>query len=282
MAQVINTNIASLNAQINLNSSQYALSKSLARLSSGLRINRAQDDAANMAIAERMNAQVRGLAQAQRNANDGISLTQTAEGALNTVNDMLQRGRELAVQAANSTNQASDRASIHGEWSQLADEVERVANTTEFNGQKLLDGSFSATLYQTGANSGEMIAVAAMGNMTAAQLGQSDQAPQGLRSIDLSTAQGARDAIAVFDAAIDKVSSQRAELGATQNRFASTINNLSMTTENLSAARSRITDADFVKETANFSRDQVLQQAKTAMLAQANQLPQGVLSLLRN
>lgn len=281
MALTVNTNVASLNVQHNLGRASDALSTSITRLSSGMRIQRAQDDAAGLAIASRMASQINGMQQAQRNANDGISLSQTAEGAMNEVHTILQRGRELAVQAANGTYNDADRASLHAEWSQMADEIERVANTTAFNGQKLLDGSFSGALYQVGPNSGDIVAVGELAQMNATHLGRSDSASQGLRSIDLGTAQGAQQALEVLDAAIDQVSAQRASVGSLQNRFESSISNLSITVENMGAARSRITDADFAQEVATQARNDVLLQAKTAMLAQANSMPQSVLSLLR-
>ena len=281
MASTINTNVASLTAQRNLLSMGNSLNTAIQRLSSGLRINSAKDDAAGLAISQRFTEQVRGLNQAHRNANDAISVAQTAEGAMNQVNDMLQRGRELAVQSANGIYTDADRKNMQDEWGQLSDEIERIANTTAFNGQKLLDGSFSGALYQVGPNSGDMIAMGELANMQAAHLGQSDSAPRGLRSIDLGSAQGSRDALAVFDKAMDQVNAQRGALGAVQNRFESTINNLQTTAESMAASRSRIQDADFAQETANMTRGQMLQQAGTSLLAQANQLPQQVLSLLQ-
>lgn len=281
MAQVINTNIASLNVQRNLNVAQSTLSSSMQRLSSGLRINSAKDDAAGMAIASRMAAQINGLTQGARNLNDGISLTQTGEGGLDQVSEILRRGRDLAVQAANGTNAASDREGIQNNWEELVDQVDTIANGTAFNGQKLLDGSFSGAIYQTGTGSDGMVAVGAIGNMSAAHLGRSDQAQQGLRSVDLSTQEGASAAIAVFDAALEQVNSQRAELGASQNLLSSTINNLSTVNERVQASRSRIDSADYAQQVSDMARSQMLQQAGTSVLAQANQLPPGVLSLLR-
>lgn len=378
MPQIVNTNIMSLNAQRNLNSSQNALATSVQRLSSGMRINSAKDDAAGLAIAERMTSQVRGLNQAVRNANDGISLAQTAEGALAEVSNNLQRIRELAVQSANATNSASDRAALDAEAQQLVSEIERVANQTAFNGTSLLDGSFANAAFQVGANVNETITVsgivdanvASLGSVVKAQVtgaaataftavtagdltingtsvggiaaaasaterasqvrdainsvadttgvyatndtattvtlssasniviahagGTSTAAITGLTDattntatttgfvgLSIGTVSGANLAIQSMDAALTAVNDARASLGAVQNRFESTIANLSTTAENLSAARSRIQDADFAAETASMTRAQILQQAGTAMVAQANSLPQSVLSLLR-
>jgi flagellin len=406
MAQVINTNVPSLNAQRNLNSSQNLLATSLERLSTGLRINSAKDDAAGLAISERFTSQIRGLDQAVRNANDGISFAQTAEGALGTIGDALQRIRELSVQAANDSNSASDRQALNNEVEQLVDEVNRIALNTEFNGGRVLDGTQSDIFFQVGANQGQTIAVSgvdsratelgAMVSVSATGLTQdqinvdeltaitdvvitpagegalttaitasmtgvvtvedavraindeistriaagdadaeliADSGYQaavrvdnaGLTSISISSARGddtnlfvvtggaattgnavpvvvelAADTAAVTDLtaisvatreeafesiqvateALTQVSNLRAELGAVQTRFESSIANLSITSENLSAARSRILDADFAQETANLTRASILQQAGTAMLAQANALPQNVLSLL--
>jgi len=398
MAMTINTNVVSINAQRNLSLSGGSLGVSMQRLSSGLRVNSAKDDAAGLAIAERMSTQVRGLAVASRNANDGISLAQTAEGALGKVGDMLQRMRELAVQSSNATNSKSDREALQAELSQLRDEVDRVAKTTTFNGQKLLDGQFSGGVFQVGANAGDNITVGALANTKVDQLGQStygkgaditaatvktqaqgsisqgsvtisitgakggtpveakieqdvnvteDEAlgkviaainsktadtgvtaflsddktkielratenqdggediadiriatggsiaavdvttgftaagGKGIDTIKIDTQAGAWEALQRIDSALDKVSSARAELGAIQTRFEKSIENIDIMAENITTARGRITDADFAKETANLSRTQILQQAGTAMVAQANQLPQQVLSLLK-
>ncbi|TQN03635.1 flagellin [Acidovorax temperans] len=380
---VINTNVQSLNAQRNLSASQSQLSTSMQRLSSGLRINSAKDDAAGLAISERMSTQIRGLNQAARNANDGVSLAQTAEGALGTIGNNLQRIRELAVQSRNATNSSDDRAALQKEVSQLKGEIGRVANQTAFNGTKLLDGSFTSQAFQVGANQGQTINIAAIANANIDQLGTwttpssaamtgaaasaftavtagdikinginigavaaggaapaqganvaaainamsvetgvtatadsgglvtltsanaftlalsgtattattgltagsatvtPGTAQTGFLNLDISTTAGADNAILAMDAALKAVNSSRADLGAVQNRFSSVVENLATTTENLSASRSRIMDADFAAETANLSRAQILQQAGTAMVAQANQLPQGVLSLLR-
>lgn len=383
MASTINTNIQSLTAQRNLASSQASLTTSMQRLSSGLRINSAKDDAAGLAISDRMTSQIRGLNQAGRNANDGISLAQTAEGALSTVTNNLQRIRELAVQASNGTNTQSDRDALNGEVNQLKAEIQRVSEQTSFNGTKLLDGSFSGVQFQVGANAGELIGISTITNVSTASLGGAltrttasvnasaltgfataiaaggvtingtdigaiaaagsaqERAGQiveamnrvapttgvgasydgvtgaitltssgtiavagtapsvttsgfaanatlgttttttGIGALNVSNFVDAQQAISQIDKALKSVSSGRADLGAIQNRFSSTVENLASSTENLSASRSRIQDADFASETANLSRAQILQQAGTAMVAQANQLPQGVLSLLR-
>ena len=425
MAATINTNIASINAQRNLNLSGGSLATSMQRISSGLRINSAKDDAAGLAISERMNTQVRGLTVASRNANDGISLAQTAEGALGKVSDMLQRMRDLAVQAGNATNSKSDREALQAEVKQLSAEIDRVAKTANFNGQKILDGSFAGAVFQVGANSGDNITLGsladtrssqlssvtygtnsltgtsaistaagdatanpalsgyataipdtgglsitvgdaagtppatpiALGSIPAAasrqeRLGQvveainaksadtgvtaflsridgtdnyevvmmsnklgADGKPlevaftnfteansgidgatfkidptvaanvvqneNGIENINVGTQQGAWVALKKIDSAIDQINGARATLGAMQSRFENAVNNIDIQTENLSAARGRIVDADFAKETANLSRTQILQQAGTAMVAQANQLPQQVLKLLQ-
>ena len=409
MAMTINTNVVSINAQRNLGLSGNSLSTSMQRLSSGLRVNSAKDDAAGLAISERMSTQVRGLTVAARNANDGISLAQTAEGALGKVGDMLQRMRDLAVQSSNATNSASDREALQAELSQLRDEVDRVAKTTTFNGAKLLDGSFTGGVFQVGANSGDNITVGALSNTKVTELGNSiygsgataatatdalqtilagngstaaadvtigiqganstavqtvtikadanmtkeqalgkaieainsktadtgvtafleedstgtmqiqlrataeksgtastvavtyssgtnvsgtganlvaastlsDKGTKGIDQIDISTQSGSWEAMQRLDKAIDSVSSARGQLGALQTRFEKAVENIDIQNENVTAARGRIIDADFASETANLSRAQILQQAGTAMVAQANQLPQNVLSLLR-
>ncbi len=398
---VINTNTISLNAQRNLQNNSASLATTIQRLSSGLRINSARDDAAGLAISERFSTQIRGLNVAVRNANDGISLAQTAEGGLSEVGNNLQRIRELAVQSANATNSASDRAALNAEVNQLVDEVDRVAKQAEFNGTKLLDGSFLGQLFQVGANAGQAIAIqktadakasslggatfdaiaatgVATGTATAAtsitgisvtdslgnavtidaveiaigdtgaqitgkiaaainaKIGETglfaevngtginfssvresvdasgafagytvnfgtegtasgltlgsgpaanSAAPAGnpvfLDALDISTVKGAGQALAIIDKALTTVNSARADLGAVQNRFSSVVANLSTSSENLTASRSRIRDTDYAKETAELTRTQILQQAGTALLAQANQIPQNVLSLLR-
>ena len=377
---VINTNVQSLTAQRNLSASQSQLSTSMQRLSSGLRINSAKDDAAGLAISERMSTQIRGLNQAARNANDGVSLAQTAEGALGTIGNNLQRIRELAVQSRNATNSTDDRAALQKEVAQLKSEIDRVAGDTSFNGTKLLDGSFTEKEFQVGADQGQRISIDSIQNTKIASLGEWATAAKetytqttapitvtaatpaslsingitissaggtlaeletsfnaaktanaalnnvtfavatgeitstdknltigslagvggvtagttagtatavastnktGFTDLDISTEAGADDAILAMDAALKAVNSARADLGAIQNRFESVVSNLGVNSENLSASRSRIVDADFASETANLSRSQILQQAGTAMVAQANQLPQGVLALLR-
>ena len=408
MASTINTNIASINAQRNLGLSASSLATSMQRLSSGLRVNSAKDDAAGLAIAERMNTQVRGLTVASRNANDGISLAQTAEGALGKMGDMLQRMRELAVQSSNATNSKADREALQAEVKQLTQEIDRVAKQTTFNGQKILDGSFVGAVFQVGANSGDNVTLGALadtrtsglasvqygefttaafdasgatvgtldslgaltsggnfsiqvGTGTAVDLGDLKAASSGAErlgqvvaainakssdtgvtafvtrdettgtyTVDLKSsklgATGAPEAIVFgsaftldatgltagtdepvaitaadtgidtltvdtqadawvslkkIDSAINQINSARADLGALQSRFESAVANIDIQIENVAAARGRIVDADFAKETANLSRTQILQQAGTAMVAQANQLPQNVLKLLQ-
>ena len=412
MAATINTNIASINAQRNLTFSGQSLNTTMQRLSSGLRVNSAKDDAAGLAIAERMNTQVKGLTVASRNASDGISLAQTTEGALGKIGDMLQRMRELAVQAGNATNSKGDREALQLEVKQLADEVDRVAKQTNFNGQKVLDGSFAGAVFQVGANSGDNITLGALvdtraekissisyasssqtgidtagtasiasymdaisaGSLTVTltpggttnlpalppasspqeRLGQVIEAinnksadtgvvayltkqegsekytveimsgktdpngdpvqvtfagfsasatgilnatgtiggstagtagaeidARGINDIDVGTQAGAWIGLKKIDSAIDQVNSARATLGAIQTRFETAVNNIDIQVENLAAARGRIIDADFAVETANLSRTQILQQAGTAMVAQANQIPQNVLQLLQ-
>ncbi|TFZ08354.1 flagellin N-terminal helical domain-containing protein [Ramlibacter humi] len=379
MASVINTNIASLNVQRNMSASQSALNTSIQRLSTGLRVNSARDDAAGLAIAERMNAQVRGLNVAARNANDGVSLAQTAEGALGKVGEMVQRMRELAVQSSNATNTQTDRDALQQEVSELKSEIDRVAGSTNFNGTKLLDGSFSSAKFQVGADAGESITISSITNASLAGMGVVNRASTqnaaqisdltattagdlvingtdvgalaaagttqerqaqvvdainrvstttgvgaffdaqnnkivltsssnititgtaantakvgfaaadsataaasaNMASLDVSSYGGAQLAIQQADAALKQVNSARAKLGAIQSRFENAVANIQIASENTTAARSRIMDTDFAAETANMTRAQILQQAGTAMLSQANQLPQQVLSLLR-
>jgi flagellin len=392
MAQVINTNTMSLNAQRNLSTSGSSLATTIQRLSSGLRINSAKDDAAGLAISERFGTQIRGTDVAIRNANDGISLAQVAEGSLSEVGNNLQRIRELAVQASNATNSASDRKALQAEVDQLVSEIDRVAKQSDFNGTKLLDGSFTSQLFQVGANAGQSIAINSVVNAKADALGNakfaaavssdaditvpgaavtamtvngvkigsfdgdtpekfanaaagainakigetgvyasveatagatptdpttykvtltsvkadrdliltgatsigfddSDAAAPSsvaatatssmVRDLNVSTFEGAQQALEIVDKALESVNSVRADLGAIQNRFTSVVANLQTSSENLSASRSRIRDTDFAKETAELTRTQILQQAGTAMLAQANQVPQNVLSLLQ-
>ncbi|MBC7939855.1 MAG: flagellin FliC [Chitinophagaceae bacterium] len=286
MGQTINTNLVSLNAQRNLSTSQAALSTSMQRLSSGLRVNSAKDDAAGLAIAERMSSQVRGMNVAIRNANDGISFAQTAEGALGKVGDMLQRMRELAVQAANGTNTEADRTSLNNEYQELARESARTLGGTQFNGQSILATTVVST-FQVGANTSatlDQISVAAF-NWTS--VGAITTAVGAAVATDPTTAIAGTDgsfalaAITALDAAITSVNGQRATFGAVQNRFDNVVSNLMTSSENQTAARARIMDADYASETANLSRASILQQAGNAMVAQANQLPNQVLALLR-
>jgi flagellin len=389
MSQVINTNVMSLNAQRNLNTSSASLSTSIQRLSSGLRINSAKDDAAGLAISERFTTQIRGLDVATRNANDGISLAQTAEGAMVEISNNLQRVRELSVQSANATNSKTDREAMQAEVNQLVSEIDRVARQTNFNGTALLDGSFSGQLIQIGADAGQTIGINSIINANTNALGSAqyaanvtsgkvsntttaDTTVSGLKindvtisdvtiaagtadndkagaqalanaindkmdqtgvyakvtakadnsehyvelvsikaekdlviggtvtnsgltagttafsagtaakvsDVNITSVEGAQKAMSIIDKALGTVNSARADMGAIQNRFSSTIANLSTTSENLSASRSRIRDTDYAKETAELTRTQILQQAGTAMLAQANSSTQSVLSLL--
>lgn len=312
MAMTINTNVMSLNAQRNLSTTSSSLATSMQRLSSGLRVNSAKDDAAGLAIAERMQSQIRGMNVAIRNANDAVSLAQTAEGALGKISDNLQRMRELAVQSRNATNTDDDRASLQKEFGQLQDEIARTITGTSFNDRKLLDGSTNDLVFQVGANTttNDQITIAEVdlngtadktnalntdpATSTAAVvlatvvkkasvdatngigIGGKDAVPATLDVDDVD------DAIEVIDQALDRVNEQRATFGAAQNRFEAVIASLQTNVENISAARGRIMDADFAQETANLSRAQILQQAGSAMVAQANQQPQQVLALLRN
>ncbi len=267
MAAVINTNIASINAQRNLSVSQMSLNSSIQRLSSGLRVNSAKDDAAGLAIAERMNSQIKGMNVAIRNANDGVSLAQTAEGALATVTDSLQRMRELAVQAANGSNGVDDRAALDKEYQALSAEITRIATTTKFNGLAILDTDAGAQVFQVGANVGDTLTITTTAVATVAG--------------DLTSAANANTAITAVDAKLAVINGDRATYGASQSRFGYAISNLQIGAENQAAAKSRIMDADFAVETANLTRGQILSQAGTAMIAQANSLPNNVLSLLR-
>ncbi|WP_298009701.1 flagellin [uncultured Aquabacterium sp.] len=310
MPQTINTNIVSLNAQRNLNTSQTSLSTSMQRLSSGLRVNSAKDDAAGLAIAERMNTQVRGMNVAIRNANDGISFSQTAEGALGKIGDNLQRMRELAVQSRNATNSEGDRANLQKEFAQLQGEISRTIDGTKFNGKPLFSSTAATTLeFQVGAGTtnedtidikgavlggGSAISASSaiaststsavqdlMATVVGAFDGTNGIAIGGGTGSTLASAAEIDDAINAIDKALDVVNDQRADFGAAQNRFEAVISNLQVSVENQAAARGRIMDADFAAETANLSRAQILQQAGTAMVAQANQLPQQVLKLLQ-
>lgn len=313
MAQTINTNMPSLNAQRNLTTSQGSLATSMQRLSSGLRVNSAKDDAAGLAIAERMSTQIRGMNVAIRNANDGISFAQTAEGSLSKIGDNLQRMRELAVQSRNATNSEGDRANLQKEFTQLQEEIDRTIKNSKFNGGSLFSSADTTLTFQVGAgtDASDKITVssAALGGGAAASAGSVITAvADGVSDAELktlmatltttntgnSTAAGISiggssavlgtdidNAIKVIDAALDQVNDKRAQFGAVQNRFEAVISNLQVSVENESAARGRIMDADFAAETANLSRAQILQQAGTAMLTQANQLPQQVLQLLQ-
>jgi flagellin len=265
MSLRINSNVEAFNAHRQLAATSNNVAKSMERLSSGYRINRAADDAAGLAISEKLRGQIRGLAQAQRNAQDGVSLVQTAEGSLNEVHSMLQRVRELAVQFQNGTLSTADKAAITAEAAQLQSEIERIGNSADFNGIKLLDGTGGTISFQVGANDGDVIAV------DTATL--SDK----IGTIDVD----GTDAISAIDAAIENVSALRGDFGAVQNRLEHTLNNLATYQENLTASESRIRDVDMASEMVEFSKNQILQQAGTSMLAQANQAPQAVLSLLR-
>lgn len=279
---MINHNIIAMNAYRNLAANYSKMALAMERLSSGLRINRAADDPAGLAISEKMRAQIRGLEMAQKNAQDGISLLQTAEGALHETHAILHRIRELAIQAANDTNTTEgDRQAIQMEVNELLDELDAISGRTEFNTQTLLDGSFQNKKFHIGANAGQNITVS-IGNMSASALGVADlyADPESLTG-GLLTQESANDAIGILDKAINKVSSERARIGAMQNRLQHTINNLSVTHENLVAAESRIRDADIAKEMMNFTKYFILTQAAQAILAQANQIPQGMLQLLR-
>ena len=282
MASTINTNLPSLNAQRNLSASSGSLTTSMQRLSSGLRVNSAKDDAAGLAIAERMHAQVRGMNVAIRNANDGISLAQTAEGALGKIGENLQRMRELAVQAANDTNGTSDRSALHAEYKELALENARVIQNTKFNGQSLLTGSGGSTgtfAFQIGANTSGDNQVEIVTLNIAGSMGTNTQGSS-IAGLD-GDANSALTAMSNLDEALNQVNSLRSKFGAAQNRFDAIIANLQVSSENQAAARGRIVDADFAVESANLARSQILQQAGTAMLAQANQMPQSVLKLLQ-
>jgi len=285
MPAIINTNINSLNAQRNVANSQQALTVSIQRLSSGLRVNSAKDDAAGLAIAERFNAQVKGNNVAVRNANDGISLSQTAEGALSKVTDSLQRMRELAVQARNATNTDSDKTSLDQEFGELAKEIQRVLGGTTFNNKKIVGADAGDQIFQVGANTtvNDSITVTTKNFTTEADVtavAGTDQTGAG-RAVLTGDNAAIGTVIDNIDTALDTVNSERAVYGATQNRFDAVISNLMISVENQAAARSRVVDADFAVETANLSRAQILQQAGNSMIAQANALPQQVLSLLR-
>lgn len=276
MPQTIATNVMSLNAQRNLNTSQSALATSIQRLSSGLRVNSAKDDAAGLAIAERMNAQIKGLNVAARNANDAISLAQVGEGALGKVGESLQRMRELAVQSKNATNSVTDRAALDTEYQQLGSEISRVLGGTKFNGLAIVGADAGALAFQVGSgNSAEDTITVTTTNLT------TDATITAVTGGAVATLADATLAVTNIDAALTTVNTQRGTFGAAQNRFEAVISNLQVSVENQSAARGRIMDADFAAETAALTRNQILQQAGTAMLAQANSAPNSVLALLR-
>ncbi len=283
MAMGINTNQMSLNAQRQSSTAQAALGTAMARLSSGMRINTAKDDAAGLAIGERMNTQVRGMTVAIRNANDGISMTQTAEGGLSTVVNMLQRMRELSVQAVNSTNLTGDLSAMDKEYQQLSQEIGRTLRDTQFNGVSVLSGVTANYEFQVGANAGQTITIGS-GDLNAADgatnSALSDIITGATSALDTAANTNNSANITALDAAIQAVNEQRASLGAVQSRFDNTIANLQTSVENQTAARGRIMDADFASESAALSRAQILSQASTAMIAQANQAPQSVMKLL--
>ncbi|MEK3994151.1 flagellin [Psychrobacillus sp. FSL K6-2365] len=269
----INHNIAALNTHRQLTTNNGSASKNIEKLSSGLRINRAGDDAAGLAISEKMRGQIRGLDMAAKNAQDGISMIQTAEGALNETHSILQRMRELAVQSSNDTNTTADREAMQAEVTSLTAEIDRISGTTEFNTKKLLDGTIGNVNLQVGANSGQSMQFT-ISNMGSGSLG--------VGTIDLATDHATSTAaVDTINAAIEQVSTERSSLGAIQNRLEHTINNLGTSSENLTAAESRIRDVDMAKEMMSFTKNNILTQASQAMLAQANQQPQGVLQLLR-
>jgi flagellin len=274
------TNVASLNAQRNLAATQTALAGSVGRLSSGMRINTAADDAAGLGISENLKANIRSLAQAQRNANDGISMSQVAEGGMNEMQGIVSRMRELSVQSANATLGDTERGYIQTEFSQLSQEINRIGSVTDFNGQKLLDGSASTGLqFQIGIqNTANDRLAMSITKLTTSTLGSTSLH---IASASLSTAANAQAAIGTFDRAIQQLSQARAKVGATQNRMTVTVSNLAVAQENLTAANSRIRDVDVASESANLTKSQILSQAGLAVLAQANQLPQSALSLLR-
>ncbi|OAI21039.1 flagellin [Methylomonas lenta] len=282
MAMVINTNVASLNSQRMLDRTNMSLQTSMERLSSGLRVNSAKDDAAGLAIADRMTSQIRGMTVAMRNANDGISMAQTAESAMGAITETLQRMRDLGVQAANrGAVSDTDRAKLQTEFKQLGDEITRIVGNTEFNGKKILNGGLSNAIFQVGAgtSANNQISITVENLSGASGIGTIVNAGVSIGSA--ATSNNVLSAIDTIDAAIAKIDDFRSKLGAVQNRFTTTIGNLQSSIENQSAARSRIMDTDFAVETSNLSRSQILQQAGTAMLAQANQSSQSVLSLLR-
>ncbi|WP_077286320.1 flagellin [Cognaticolwellia aestuarii] len=271
MALVVNSNVASLNSQRQLASSTNSLSTNFERLSSGKRINSAKDDAAGLQISSRLTAQINGLNQASRNANDGISLAQTAEGALDEYTNTLQRMRTLSVQSLNGSNSNADRTALNSEFSELELELTRISTDTGFAGEKLLNGSYTGKFFQVGADAGQRIEIS---------IGKNFAANSVLSTIGISAASMASRALGKIDTALASINSTRADLGAKQNRFASVVRSNENTSQNLSASRSRIEDTDYAAESAALARSTVLQQASSSMLAQANQQPQIALSLL--
>ncbi|MGM0508348.1 MAG: flagellin Hag [Fusobacteriota bacterium] len=277
---IINHNISAMNSYKNLKSVNGDIENSLEKLSSGLRINKAGDDAAGLAISEKMRGQIRGLNMAKKNSQDGISLIQTAEGALNESHSILQRMRELAVQSSNDTNTTEDRTELQKEMNQLRQEIDRIATSTEFNTKKLLDGDFAASgiMFQIGANSGQNVSMT-IGDTQATALGINGASAS--EALSVTSATTADAAITSINDAIESISAERSKFGAMQNRLEHTINNLSTSAENLQAAESRIRDVDMAKEMVDFSKNKIISQSGTAMLAQANSQPQGVLQLLQ-
>lgn len=283
MALTVNTNVASLNVQKNLGRASDALSTSMTRLSSGLRINSAKDDAAGLQISTRMTSQIRGQTMAIKNANDGISIAQTAEGAMQEQTNILQRMRELAVQSRNDNNSTADREALNKEFEAMSDELTRIAESTNLNGKNLLDGSAATMTFQVGSNSGSsnQITLSLSDSFVASALGV-EKGTIAITGSDSDSAQlSFAAAISAIDGALDTINAARADLGATQNRLTSTISNLQNINENATAALGRVQDTDFAAETAQLTKQQTLQQASTSVLAQANQLPSSVLKLLQ-
>lgn len=282
MALTVNTNTTSLGVQKNLNRASDALSTSMTRLSSGLKINSAKDDAAGLQIATRMTSQIRGQTMAIKNANDGISIAQTAEGAMQEQTNILQRMRELAVQSRNDTNSKDDRDALNKEFAQMSDELSRIANSTQLNGKNLLDGTAGVLTFQVGSNSGanNQISISLDSGFDATTMGV-DSATIAITGSDSAEAEAMNAALDAIDKALQTINTTRADLGASQNRLTSTVNNLQNINENAEAARGRVQDTDFAAETAQLTKQQTLQQASTSVLAQANQLPSAVLKLLQ-
>ena len=281
MALTVNTNVTSLNVQKNLSRASDALSTSMTRLSTGLKINSAKDDAAGLQIATRMTSQVRGQTMAIKNANDGISIAQTAEGAMQEQTNILQRMRELAIQSRNTSNSVDDRAALNTEFAQMSDELTRIANSTQLNGKDLLKTANNTMTFQVGSNTGtdNQITIT-LGSLTAGTLGVASGTIN-ISGDDTAIQTSFSNAVSAIDNALKVINTSRADLGATQNRLTSTIANLQNINENTSAALGRIQDTDFAAETAQLTKQQTLQQASTSILAQANQLPSAVLKLLQ-